>query len=126
MANWQIELGEKYLRDHAYYEKKRPNELGAVLDNLDTYFKTLSKVGNPMQVTGGYIHPEPDGIIAIDQKGGGRRVKLQQTRLYIYPDITCSILHVWAIGDKTSQRDDINLCRAFVRKLKEERDAKTI
>ena len=126
MANWQLEHTDKYLRDHAYYEKKHPNELAAILDNLDTYFKTLEKVGNPLQVTAGFIHPESDGVIAIDQKGGRRKIKLQQTRLYIFPDTQMTILHILAIGDKISQRDDINICRAFVKKLKGGRDAKTI
>ncbi len=126
MGSWQLERTDKYLRDHTYYEKKHPHELAAVLDNLDTYFKTLEKVGSPLQVTAGFIHPESDGVIAIDQKGGGRKIKLQQTRLYAFPDTQMAILHILAIGDKTSQRDDINACRAFVRKLKGGRDAKTV
>jgi hypothetical protein len=67
-------------------------------------------------VRGGFIHDEPDGIKAIDQKGGGQKMKLQQTRLYVYPDITNRILYLLTIGDKGTQRDDINLCREFVRK----------
>ena len=126
MADWQLELTDKYLRDHAHYEKKHPQELAAVLSNLDTYFKTLSTVGNPLQVTAGFIHRESDGIIAIDQKGGGRKIKLQQTRLYLFPDTPMTFLYALAIGDKTSQRDDINVCRTFVKKLRGGRDAKTI
>lgn len=126
MADWQLEHTDRYLRDYAYYQKKRPDELAAVLDNLDTYFKALRRLNNPLQVTAGFIHPEPDGIIAVDQKGGGRRVRLRQTRLYVYPDTKMAILHILAIGDKTAQKNDINLCRDFVKKLKEGRDAKAI
>ena len=126
MADWQLEHTDKYLRDYAYFKKKRPDELVAVLDNLDTYFKALSKLGNPLQVTAGFIHSEPDGVIAVDQKGGGRRLRLRQTRLYVYPDTKAAIVHVLAIGDKTAQKSDIDACRGFVKKLKEGRDAKTV
>ena len=126
MANWQLEQTDKYLRDQAYYEKKHPHELAAVLGNLDTYFKTLNNLGNPLQVSAGFIHTEPSGIIAIDQKGGGKKFKLQQTRLYVYPDIPMNTLYILSLGNKTAQKDDINFCRGFVKKLKGERDAKTI
>ena len=126
MANWQLEHTDRYLRDHFHYKKKNPHELAAVLENLDTYFKALDAVGNPLQVTAGFLHPESDGIIAIDQRGGRRKIKLQQTRLYVYPDVQMTILHILTLGDKKTQRDDINFCRSFVKKLREGRDAKTI
>ena len=126
MADWHLEHADKYFRDHGYYEKKHPHELAAVLGNLDTYFKALKVSASPLQVTGGFIHHESDGIKAIDQKGSASKVKLQQTRLYIYPDQGTSTLHVLTIGDKTSQRDDIKVCREFVKKLREDRDEKII
>ena len=71
-----------------------------------------------MQVTAGFIHNEPDGIIALDQKGGKQKVKLQQTRLYIFPNVEAKILYLLLIGSKQSQGKDINYCRKFVRKFK--------
>jgi hypothetical protein len=44
---------------------------------LDSYYKALKDAGHPFQVSGGFIHPEPDGIKAIDQKGGKQKSKLQ-------------------------------------------------
>jgi len=86
MDEWLIEQTETYRCKHEHYEKKHPHELAAAEENLDTYFKTLSSGINPLQIKAGFIHHEPEGIKAIDQKGGKQKVKLQQTRLYIYPD----------------------------------------
>lgn len=115
MEEWTLEVTDTYQRRHEYYEKKHPNELTAVTGNLDTYFKALSELGNPLQVKAGFIHNEPNGIKGIDQKGGGRKVKLQQTRLYVFPDVVAKTLYLLTIGDKNAQRDDINFCRQYVR-----------
>ena len=118
MPDWILELSEQYERDYAKYEKKQSNELAAVLSNLDTYFTTLKKCGHPLQVKAGYIHDEPEGIKAIDQKGGKQKVKLEQNRLYVYPDTHTNTLHLLAIGNKSAQRDDIKLCRKLVGSIK--------
>ena len=116
MGEWALEPSETYLRRYKYYEKKHPNELAAVAGNLDTYFETLNKVNNPLQVKAGFIHNEPDGIKGIDQKGGRQKVKLQQARLYVFPDVSDKTLYLLTIGDKSSQRDDIKFCREYIRK----------
>jgi len=118
MSDWQIEPTEKYKRKHRIFEKKHPNELLAVLDNLDTYFKALQLSGNPLQVRAGFIHDEPDGIKAIDQKGGGRKIKLKQTRLYIFAYVENKALYALTIGDKQSQKEDIKWAQDYVREIK--------
>ena len=116
MADWELEPTDLYLRKLSEYEQKRPHELSAMLGNLDTYHKTLKETGHPLQVKAGFIHHEPNGIKAIDQKGGKEKIKLQQMRLYIYPDPISKTVYLLTIGDKSSQRNDIKLCREFVRK----------
>jgi len=113
---WTIERSDDYERRHRWYEKKRPRELLAVLSNLDTYFETLAAGVKPLQIKAGFIHPEPLGVVAIDQKGGGRN--LAETRLYVYADIDRQVLHVITLGDKNSQRDDLAACRRFVTNLR--------
>ena len=76
---------DEYERRQKQYQKKHPRELMAVLDNLDTYHKTLNSGVKPKQAIFGFIHAEPLDVVAIDQKGGG--AKLAQTRLYVYPDV---------------------------------------
>lgn len=116
MDPWVLEVTETYERRYKEYEKKHPNELVAVANNLDSYFKALNRFGHPLQVKAGFIHDEPEGIKAVDQKGGGQKVKLQQTRLYIYPDLNTRTVHVLTMGDKSSQKEDIKFCREHVKK----------
>jgi hypothetical protein len=118
MLPWTIESTDEFERSLKRYQKKHPAELAAVLNNLDTYFKAVEFVEHPLQVTGGYIHNEPKGIIAIDQRGGGRKTKLKVTRLYVYSDAEKRILYVLTIGDKQSQAQDIKNCKEKVKKLK--------
>lgn len=120
MTEWNIIDTDKYQRDLRWYKKKRPNELIAVLNNLDTYVAALNKGVKPMQIQGGFIHVEPEGIKALDQKGSSK-VKLEQTRLYIYADEEKCELHLLGIGSKTGQREDIQVCREKVREIKSER-----
>lgn len=116
MDEWLIEPTETYQCKHEHYEKKHPNELAAAEGNLDTYFRTLKNGVNPLQIKEGFIHHEPDGIKAIDQKGSRQKIKLQETRLYIYPDVPTKTLFLLTIGDKQTQRNDINFCREYVKK----------
>ena len=112
---WQLALSADYERRHKRYVKKRPRELKAALDNLDTFFKALQRGAKPQQIKTGFIHPEPQGVLAIDQKGGGPG--LQQTRLYVYPHEETETLHIVILGDKGSQSEDIEFCREFVTDL---------
>ena len=110
---WSVEPSDDYLRRHKRHEKKHPRELAAVLDNLDTFF---DRIARGVQGPAGFLHPEPLGVLAIDQKGGGKA--LAETRLYVYPDEDEEVLHIITLGDKRSQADDIGLCREFVAELR--------
>jgi len=114
---WSLAATDDYERSLRWYAKKRPRELQAVLDNLDTFHEALKTGAKPQQIKTGYIHPEPRGILAIDQKGGPG--KLQQTRLYVFPDGRTEILWLLAIGGKNSQHPDILMCIDFVDELLE-------
>lgn len=116
---WQLGATDEYERRHKRYAKDHPRELQAVLDNLDTYFKSLEAGVKPLQIKHGFLHNEPLGVVAIDQKGGGKH--LAQTRLYAYPDTETEVLYVITLGDKRSQKEDISTCRGFVQRLRKER-----
>lgn len=115
MTEWVIETTSKYEKTHKDCAKKHPDELKAVLNNLDTYFTSLKTLGHPLQIKAGFIHNESRGIKAIDQKGGDQKTKLKQTRLYVYPSYDDKILYLILIGDKNSQKRDIRYCLDFVR-----------
>jgi hypothetical protein len=95
-------------------KKQRP-----FLNNLDTYFKALCVGANPVNIQAGFIHHEPEGIKALDQKGG--KGNLMQSRLYIFPETGRKIMHVISIGTKTDQSGDISECRDYIQPLKEKK-----
>jgi hypothetical protein len=112
---WEIEGIPQWDRDRKWYEKKRPSELAAVLHNLKRYHAQLNAAPNPKAFMSGYMHPEPHGVVALDQKGGG--ANLQETRLYIYPCEAQKVLYVITIGNKDEQSADVKFCGEFVTSL---------
>ena len=114
---WSVSPSDDYVRRHKRYEKKHTRELSAVLDNLDTLLTALREGAKVQQVKAGFLHPEPLGVLAIDQKGGGKA--LAETRLYVYTEEDKEVLHIITLGDKRSQPNDIALCRQFVAELRE-------
>ncbi len=115
---WRIEPTSEWEKDQKWYAKKRPNELAAVLRNLDRFLGLLNCVPNSKAISAGFLHGEPCGAVAIDQKGGGAH--LRETRLYVYADDTKKIVYLITIGDKSShsQGADIALVKGFVDSLK--------
>jgi hypothetical protein len=110
---WKLEPTTQWDKDRKWYEKKHPNELAAVLHNLKRYVAQLNASPNPKSFMAGYIHPEPHGVVAIDQKAGGGN--LQETRLYVYPSEAQKVLYLITIGNKDEQATDIQLCSEFVK-----------
>lgn len=122
MSDWV--LGESQVFESRYRrcEKKHPEETRAMLNNLDTYHKTLNSGVNPAQIKAGFIHSEQKGVIALDQNGA--EGKPTQTRLYIYPDEQTRTVFTITIGEKGKkkvQNKDVKFCCEFVERLKKER-----
>jgi len=102
---WVLLPHSAYLRDLRWYAKKRPVELSAVLRNLERFMTLLARNLSARSVQAGFLHPEPHGMVAIDQRGGGGR--LQETRLYCYAHAGSRTVHLLGIGDKSSQLADL-------------------
>ncbi len=115
MSFWNIEPTEKFQRKYKLFEKKNEDELIAVWNNLDAYVKALQLTDNPHTINAGYIHPEPKGIIAIDQTKAEK--KLKATRLYIYPDAKIKTIYLLTIGDKQTQEDDIQFSKECIKEI---------
>src|SRR5262245_11285211 len=79
---WNLAPDAEYTQRYKWFEKKRKRELTAVHGNLSRFQEALNTGAPLRQVNAGYIHREPHGIIAIDQKGGGN--SLRQARLYVF------------------------------------------
>lgn len=114
---WSLAYSTQWPRDVKHYQKKHARELAAVLHNLkERYLAMLNVCSNSKAVQAGFLHHEPDGIVAIDQKGGG--TGLQETRLYTFADDKTNTLWLITIGNKDDQPDDIQFSRKFVESLK--------
>lgn len=114
---WQLEVTVGYERTAKWYEKKRKKELAAVLANLQRYLEMLAATDNPQLIQAGFLHSEQKGVWAIDQRGW--KEKLQQTRLYTFPDYNSETLYLLRIGNKDSQPDDVKWCSEWVDDFRE-------
>ena len=108
---WRIETTTSWDKDHKHYDKKHDSELAAVLRSLQRYLVLLNASKNSKCVQAGYLHHEPGGVVAVDQKGFG--AILQETRMYTYADDQKKIIYLLKIGNKDSQHSDIEYCKGF-------------
>jgi hypothetical protein len=115
--SWNILQHPEFWRDYKWYAKKRPRELAAVLDNLERLKNMLSLSPHSQLIVAGFIHPEPLGVWAIDQRGS--MGNLQATRLYCYAESSQRNLYLLAIGSKDSQSADISRVTEMVKSIRE-------
>ena len=116
MGGWDLRSSDLFDRRLKEHQKKHSDETRAVLNNLDTYQRAVRAGADPRKRHAGFMHTEPMGVVAIDQRGADR--KLRETRLYVYPDADEQVIRLITIGDKNSQKVDIDLCREFVDRLR--------
>lgn len=115
---YTIASEDEHIKSQRWYEKKRQRELRALLVNLDKFFAALEAGAKPANIQGGFIHREPQGVIAISQQGGGKN--LQETRLYLYVCEETQTVHLIVIGDKREQTRDLKLCKKVVDRIRSE------
>jgi hypothetical protein len=113
---WSLRIAAEFQRAKKHYDKKRPAELAAVLRNLDRLMEQLNTLPHCRAAQAGFLHHEPAGLWAIDQKGPSR-VRLQETRLYVYPSAADTTLHIITLGNKNTQAADLRCALAYVRSL---------
>lgn len=118
---WGIEKCAGFENQYKKFSRKHENEASAALSNLESYFQVL-QVTNNVQVANQqpFVHSEPDGIVAIDQRGASTersRGKLKATRLYVYAAVIQQTLYLLGIGDKDSQKQDLETCRNKVKRI---------
>ena len=124
---WEIKTSDEYLRRFKLFDKrknKRVNELRAVHLNLERYLESLNSGVSPKQIQGGFVHPEPEDVVALTENCPApetdsaplNQKNLVPFRLYLYPDTEQKVLYLLTVGDKTTQPDDIAYCKNLVRK----------
>jgi hypothetical protein len=114
---WTIQQHPEFKRDYKWYAKKRPRELAAVFANLKRLENMLNSTPHSQLIVAGFIHPEPIGIWALDQRGSTGN--LQATRLYCYAENSVRNLYLLAIGSKDSQSADISRVTEIVKSILE-------
>jgi hypothetical protein len=104
--------------------KSHRREVEAVHSNLVRYLKALNLGTPPKQIQGGWIHSEPMDVVALDERGGGKKEGgrnkgkgLVPIRLYIFPFVALHELHVITLGQKDTQSDDVRFAKHYVAEL---------
>ena len=113
---WELSPTSEYEKRRRRWPKKHRQEFLNMLDNLDALHKALNEGAKPGSFWFGFLHNEPCGVWAIDQKGRGSGLK--QSRLYIYPDEHNKTLYLITLGDKRSQSADVTFAKQFVLNLR--------
>lgn len=108
---WGIEKYTGFESRYKKFVKKHESEASAALSNLQTYVDVLNETNN-VQIANQqpFVHKEPDGIVAIDQRGvkiERKKGKLKATRLYVYAAVVNQTVYLLGIGDKDSQKQDL-------------------
>lgn len=115
---WSLNPLPEFTKRADRFKKKWGHEIANVLINLATLLKSLNFGAKSEQLKQlGFVHSEPMGILAVDQKGKGKGAKLKPFRLYVFADERSKTLHLMTLGDKDSQEDDIRQCKSFVEGL---------
>ena len=114
---WTIQEHNEFKRDYKWYAKKRPRELAAVFANFKRLEKMINSCQHRQLTVAGFIHPEPLGIWALDQRGS--MGNLQATRLYCYVESSRKNIYLLAIGSKDSQSADISRVTEIVKSILE-------
>jgi len=115
-----MQIAPEFERTKKHYDKKRPAELAAVLRNLARLLEQLNALSHCRAAQAGFLHHEPAGIWALDQKGPSR-TKLQETRLYVFPVEETKTLHIITVGNKNSQATDLRCAADYVQTLESPR-----
>jgi len=121
--SWTLSPTEQFNRDAKKAGKSQGGEFVSVMRNLQIYMDSLNSAKSPSLIHLGFLHSEPMGVKAIDQTGGTlddgtKRVKMKESRLYVYPDFESKTIHLFCIGNKTSQPKDIQFSKKQVEALR--------
>lgn len=119
---WELEPHIGFESQLKKFSNKHEDEASATLNNLETYLSVLKRTNNVQAANHQkFVRREPDGIVAIDERGGkidSKQGKLKATRLYVYAYVDNETVYLLGIGGKDSQKQDIETCRKKVRQIK--------
>ena len=115
-THWIMRPTPRLSRDLYRLTRRHPREHSAILRNLQRYLTLLNNSQHPRLIQAGFLHTEPQGVIAIDERGGGGN--LRALRLYTYADEANRVIHLLSLGDKDSQSNDLRALSTLLKQLK--------
>ncbi len=115
-THWGIYTSDQFQRNLKKYKKKHPIETQHMLINAGKFIETLNRNIPISNIRSIFIHTEPKGIKALDQRGPTKG-RLKQTRMYIYLHFETRTVHFICLGDKESQPRDIQYSTKYVNNL---------
>jgi hypothetical protein len=118
---WGLEKASGFESRFKKFSRRHEGEASAALNNLETYLAVLKETDN-LQLANlqPFVHSEPDGIVAIDQRGAlaeRKNRRLKATRLYIYAAVVNQTIYLLGIGDKDSQKQDLVTLRRTAKRI---------
>ena len=115
---WVIIIEEKVSKKLPKFKDQWPHEMGNVLDNLTAVVDKLNDGTAPEQLKKfGFVQSEPSNLLAINQKGPGKKTRMKVLRLYVYPDKEKQKLWLITLGDKSEQAKDIKYAKHRVKEI---------
>jgi hypothetical protein len=117
---WTDRVYDEFSQRFQSISKKNRLEAQGALANLMFLLEELQKGRMPEQLKHelSFVHSEPLGILAISEKHGARyNTKPKALRIYVFPSLPDSVLHILTMGDKATQPDDIKHCKQTVERL---------
>jgi hypothetical protein len=114
---WQIDTAYASPGRFKRFAGKHPREYESLFANLEKILRLL-RAGNKIGGFGvGFFRSEGGEVYRIGQTGVE---SAKESRLYVYPDEPRHVMYILNIGDKDSQRDDINGSKNIVGTIKKE------
>ena len=97
------------------FVKRHPREAVSCFENLRDVVAALDAGGEPLRLPFGFYSSEGADVYRIGQTGVKHPC---ESRLYIYSCVINTTVYVLTMGDKSTQKDDINRSKAIVRRIK--------
>ena len=118
MREWTISRDHAERNQFKAYAKKHGREVASCLANLQTLVDLLNDgITLDQAASTRFFSSEGGGLFRIGQTGVPHA---KETRLYLFVRIVAETIEVLTIGDKSSQRKDIQRCRVLIRRIEKE------
>lgn len=104
---WDFDQAPEFRQRAASFAKRHPQELQGCFNSLQKYLTILSGGQIPGTFKMGFMHSEPEGMVALDQGRSKGLGHLAEARLYTWADRASRTVVLLYIGTKPTQTEDL-------------------